>query len=55
MTRLKRVRYSPKAAHRKLYDRLYAEYRRLHDGFGGRAPATDFSRTMKDLLAIKNP
>jgi L-ribulokinase len=53
MTRLKKVRYSPKAANRKIYDRLYAEYRRLHDGFGGRATAADYSRTMKDLLLIK--
>jgi len=53
MTRLKKIRYTPVPANRKVYDRLYAEYRRLHDGFGGRAPASDFSRTMKDLLAIK--
>jgi L-ribulokinase len=53
MTRLKKVRYTPVPASRKVYDRLYTEYRRLHDGFGGRAPASDFSRTMKDLLAIK--
>ena len=55
MTRLKKVRYTPKAANRKIYHRLYAEYRRLHDSFGGRAPRTDFSRTMKDLLLIKSP
>jgi L-ribulokinase len=55
MTRLKKVRYRPKATHRKIYHRLYAEYRRLHDGFGGRSPGTDFSRTMKDLLLIKSP
>jgi L-ribulokinase len=55
MTRLKKVRYAPKAANRKVYDRLYTEYRRLHNGFGGRTTASDFSRTMKDLLAIKNP
>ena len=36
MTRLKKVRYAPHAGRRKLYDRLYVEYRRLHDGFGGR-------------------
>jgi L-ribulokinase len=55
MTRLKKVRYTPKAANRKVYDRLYAEYRRLHDGFGGRTTAADYSRTMKDLLLIKAP
>jgi L-ribulokinase len=55
MTRLKAVRYAPRAAERRTYDRLYAEYRRLHDGFGGRTRRSDFSRTMKDLLLIKNP
>ena len=55
MTRLKPVRYRPQAANRKLYDRLYVEYRRLHDGFGGRAKSSDYSRTMKDLLLIKSP
>jgi L-ribulokinase len=55
MTRLKPVRYRPIAANRKIYHRLYAEYRRLHDGFGGRTKASDFSRTMKDLLLIKTP
>ncbi len=54
MTRLKKVRYVPKPANRRVYDRLYKEYLRLHDGFGGRAPSSDFSRTMKDLLAIKS-
>ena len=54
MTRLKKVRYAPKAANRRIYDRLYAEYRRLHDGFGGRTTAADYSRTMKDLLLIKS-
>jgi L-ribulokinase len=54
MTRLKRIRYASKAGNRKIYDRLYAEYRRLHDGFGGRTTAADYSRTMKDLLIIKN-
>lgn len=53
MARLKSVRYAPRPAHRAVYDRLYAEYRRLHDAFGGRAPAADLSRTMKDLLALK--
>jgi L-ribulokinase len=54
MTRLKAVRYRPRAAERKIYDRLYREYRRLHDGFGGRTTTSDFSRTMKDLLIMKS-
>ncbi len=47
MTRLKRIRYTPHPGRRRIYDRLYAEYRRLHDGFGGRAAAADYSGVMK--------
>ena len=37
MTRLGEVRYRPDPASRRIYDRLYAQYRALHDGFGGLA------------------
>ncbi|MBW8781199.1 MAG: ribulokinase [Verrucomicrobia bacterium] len=53
MTRLKKVAYKPKAASRKVYDRLYAQYRVLHDSFGGLDKSADLSRVMKELLAIK--
>jgi L-ribulokinase len=53
MARLKPVRYVPRPAHRKTYDRLYTQYRRLHDGFAARGGPADFSRVMKDLLEIK--
>jgi len=53
MTRLKKRRYQPRPAARQTYDRLYRHYRLLHDGFGGRRRAADFSGVMKDLLAIK--
>jgi L-ribulokinase len=53
MTRLKKVAYKPKAANRKVYDRLYAQYRVLHDSFGGLDKSADLSRVMKELLAIK--
>lgn len=53
MTRLKKVAYKPKAANRKIYDRLYALYRELHDSFGGVNKSADLSRVMKDLLEIK--
>jgi len=54
MTRLKSgVAYKPKAANRKIYARLYDQYLKLHDCFGGVAKATDLSRVMKELLAIK--
>ncbi|MCX7868377.1 MAG: ribulokinase [Terrimicrobiaceae bacterium] len=54
MTSLKSVVYKPVPANRKIYDRLYALYRRLHDSFGGLDRSADLSRVMKDLLEIKN-
>lgn len=53
MTSLKKVAYKPKSAAQKTYNELYALYRQLHDGFGGRGPSTDLGRVMKDLLLIK--
>jgi L-ribulokinase len=35
-----------------VYNRLYSQYRVLHDGFGGVRKNTDLSRVMKELLAI---
>jgi L-ribulokinase len=55
MTRWKKIRYVPNPARRKAYDRLYAEYRRLHDGFGGLDRKADYSRVMKNLLALSHP
>lgn len=55
MTRLKRIRYAPNPARRRVYDALYAQYRRLHDSFGGVDKAADLSRVMKDLIALKSP
>jgi L-ribulokinase len=53
MTSLKRVAYRPDAGRRQRYQRLYRLYRVLHDGFGGRRPATDLAPVMKELLALK--
>jgi L-ribulokinase len=54
MTRLKAgVAYKPKAANQKIYNRLYALYRQLHDSFGGVNKSADLSRVMKELLEIK--
>lgn len=54
MTRLKAgVAYKPKAANQKIYNRLYALYRQLHDSFGGVNKSADLSQVMKDLLDIK--
>ncbi len=55
MTRLKAgVAYKPKAANRKVYERLYGLYRNLHDSFGGVNTSADLGNVMKDLLAIKS-
>jgi L-ribulokinase len=53
MTRLKKVGFRPDARSRKVYNRLYAQYRTLHDGFGGVRRNTDLTRVMKELLAIR--
>ena len=53
MTSVKKKSYRPIAAHRKVYDRLYALYRTTHDAFGGVNKSADLSRVMKDLLALK--
>jgi L-ribulokinase len=54
MTRLKRgVAYRPRPAARRVYERLYALYRQLHDSFGGVNRAADLSGVMKELLRIK--
>jgi len=53
MTRVKKASYRPGARSRKVYNRLYAQYRALHDGFGGVRKSTDLSKVMKELLAIQ--
>jgi L-ribulokinase len=53
MTSLKPKQYKPIAANRKIYDQLYALYRKLHDAFGGREKSADLSNVMKDLLTLK--
>ena len=53
MTQLKATRYRPRPAHRKAYDRLYAQYLLLHDAFGGRNRRADLSGVMKNLLSQK--
>ncbi len=53
MTSLKPVVYRPKPANRRVYDKLYRLYRRMHDAFGGVDRKADLGALMKDLLAIK--
>jgi L-ribulokinase len=53
MTSLKKVAYRPRPAAQKVYGRLYALYRSLHDSFGGVNRAADLSQVMKELLRMK--
>ena len=53
MTRLGRSAYRPDPRRRRTYNRLYAQYRTLHDGFGGVRRRADLSRVMKELLTIQ--
>lgn len=53
MTSLKDVKHRPGAANRRVYDKLYKLYRRLHDAFGGPDRRADLGPVMKELLAIK--
>ncbi|HME83406.1 MAG TPA: ribulokinase [Roseiarcus sp.] len=53
MTSLKPTHYEPVVENRKVYDRLYALYRDLHDSFGGLTKSADLSRVMKTLIEIK--
>jgi L-ribulokinase len=53
MTRLGQARFRPDPRRRRVYNRLYEEYRKLHDGFGGVRKRTDLSRVMKALLDIR--
>ncbi len=54
MTSLERRRYTPIAANRRAYDRLYTLYRKLHDSFGGLDRSADLSGVMKQLLEIRH-
>jgi L-ribulokinase len=53
MTRLGRARYRPDARRRRTYNRLYAQYCVLHDGFGGVSRSRQLAGVMKALMAIK--
>ena len=53
MTRLAPGSTKPRPAARKVYDRLYALYRDVHDAFGGVNDSARLAHVMKDLLAIQ--
>ncbi|MFA6962247.1 MAG: ribulokinase [Opitutaceae bacterium] len=54
MTRLKPIAFKPRPAEARVYEQLYALYRKLHDAFGGVGGAVDLSGVMKELIAIKS-
>ena len=53
MTGVKDEVYKPIQENRAVYQRLYALYKQLHDGFGTASGGTNMANVMKDLLEIK--
>jgi L-ribulokinase len=53
MTSVKPISYAPIPANQKVYEQLYALYKKLHDAFGGVTKSADLSTVMKDLIAIR--
>jgi len=53
MVSLEKTAYRPRSHSRKVYDRLYALYRQIHDSFGGLTRSADLSHVMKELIEIK--
>ena len=49
MAKVRKKVYRPKTSNKKVYDKLYLEYTKLHDQFG-----RDSNSTMKILKALKN-
>jgi len=54
MTAVRDTKYVPEPASRAVYERLYANYKMLHDAFGARDYAESLYNVMKDLLAIRD-
>ena len=50
---LKEIVYKPKAANIKIYNKLYALYKKLHDGFGTPKFKANYFDVMKELLKIR--
>lgn len=53
MTDTKDEVYEPDPRHQKIYDRLFALYRRVHDAFGVKGTEDDLYDVMKALLNIR--
>jgi L-ribulokinase len=54
MTGVLDERFEPIPEHVRVYDRLYAQYRKLHDSFGRPGHTEDLSALMKELLAMRD-
>jgi L-ribulokinase len=46
--------FEPMPAHVRVYDRLYAQYRKLHDAFGKAGHSEELGSVMKELLALRD-
>jgi len=53
MTAVQQKKFTPNPADRKIYDRLYRLYKRLHDAFGTKTADNDLYEVMKELLIIR--
>jgi L-ribulokinase len=53
MTSLRSEVFSPEPENHRIYDRLYALYRALHDAFGGMSSTADLTRVMRELIEIR--
>jgi len=54
MCAIKEITYKPIAENHRLYQRLYALYKQLHDAFGLKDWSGKLTNVMKDLLDIKD-
>jgi L-ribulokinase len=54
MTGVRAEVFEPIPAHRRVYDRLYSLYHRLHDAFGVEGRSDDLYDVMKTLLEIRD-
>ena len=54
MTDVRDVVFRPISEHQKIYDRLYALYRRVHDAFGVQSTSGDLYDVMKTLLNLRD-
>ncbi len=54
MTGLQPQEFAPNPQSQAIYDRLYAQYRMVHDAFGVRGASTDLLGVMKELLLIRD-